>query len=289
MPSNSAPGILYVVATPIGNLEDMTLRGLRILKEAAVIAAEDTRHTRKLLAHFDIHTPLTSFHEHSAETTRGRLVDRLLAGESIALVSDAGTPGVNDPGHDLITDAVAAGVTVTPIPGASALLCAIVGSGLPMDRFRFEGFLPRRTAERRARLSSLVSVSETMVFFEAPHRLLKTLSDMSAVFGDRPACAARELTKIHEEFLRAPLPELSALLPETIRGEWSLVVAGSAAPPPETPAPADWRADLMRRLDAGESSRDASRAVADAHRLSRKEVYQEALSLKDNTGTGPSA
>jgi 16S rRNA (cytidine1402-2'-O)-methyltransferase len=280
MPSNTA-GTLYVVATPIGNLEDMTLRGLRIMKEADVIAAEDTRHTRKLLAHFDIHTPLTSFHEHSADASRARLVERLLAGDTIALVSDAGTPGVNDPGQDLIADAVAAGVTVTPIPGASALLSAIVGSGLPMDRFRFEGFLPRRTAERRARLSALASVSETMVFFEAPHRLLKTLSDMAAAFGHRPACAARELTKIHEEFLRAPLPEIAALLPETIRGEWSLVVAGSAAPAPETPTAVDWRSDLRARLDAGESSRDASRAVADAHALSRKEVYQEALALKN--------
>lgn len=278
MEFTEATGQLFVVATPIGNLEDITLRALRVLKEADLIAAEDTRHTRKLLAHFDIHTPLAAFHEHSTDAARDRLLARLLAGETIALVTDAGTPGVSDPGHELVNAAIAEGVPVTPIPGASAVLSALVGSGLPMDRFRFEGFLPRRTGERKAALAALAGEPETMVFYEAPHRLTATLRALAEAFGPRPACAARELTKVHEEFIRASLGELVGLLPDPIRGEWTIVVSGAGvAPRPAPETDTDWRADLARRLAAGESSRDASRAVAEAHGLRRKDVYAAAI------------
>ncbi len=276
-------GRLYVVSTPIGNLEDITLRALRVLKEASVIAAEDTRHTRKLTSHFDIHTPMVSFREHSTEADLNRLVERMRGGGSVALVTDAGTPGVSDPGPPLIAAAVAEGIPVVPIPGASAVLTALAGSGLPMDRFRFVGFPSRQASQRRRSLKELARSPETLVFYEAPHRLRITLADMAAAFGPRPACAARELTKVHEEFIRAPLTEIPALLPETVRGEWTIVIAGAdtlGEPPAAETEPAGWRDDLRRRLEAGESSKDAARAVAETHDIPRKQAYAEALRTK---------
>ncbi|HEY3267563.1 MAG TPA: 16S rRNA (cytidine(1402)-2'-O)-methyltransferase [Armatimonadota bacterium] len=273
------PGTLYVVSTPIGNLEDITLRALRVLREAHVVAAEDTRHTRKLLSHFDIHTPMVSFHEHSPEHQRARLLDRLLAGASVALVSDAGTPGVSDPGYPLVFDAVAAGVPVVPIPGASAALSALVASGLPTDRFRFVGFLPRKLSDRRAELSRLAADRDTLIILEAPHRIQKTLTELAEAFGPRAACAARELTKVHEEFIRGPLTEMLERLPDPILGEWTLVIGGSE-PLEEASDEADWLEDLSRRLAAGESTRDAARAVSETHRIPRKQAYEAAVNLK---------
>lgn len=278
-------GRLYVVATPIGNLEDITLRALRVLRESDVIAAEDTRHTRKLLSRYDIHTPMVSLHDYSTSRAVDRLVERMVSGESVAQVSDAGTPGISDPGYALITKAVEAGITVVPVPGASALLAALAGSGLPMDRLRFVGFLPRQAGQRRAFLRQLAAAPETLVLFEAPHRLRGTLTDAAAVLGSRAACAAKELTKIHEEFIRAPLDRLPGLLPETVRGEWTLVIAGcdeTAA----ADAPEPWEDELKRRLGDGESLRDAAKAVAEGSGLPRKTVYEAALRLRDRiTGT----
>lgn len=275
-------GTLYVVSTPIGNLEDVTLRALRVLREVSVIAAEDTRVTRKLLSRHDIHTPLVSLREHSSPLDVARLVDRLSGGEDVAFVSDAGTPGVSDPGPALVRQAIAAGIRLVPVPGASAVLAALVGSGLPLDRFRFVGFVSRQASQRRKQLQDLATARETLVFFEAPHRIRATLADMIRVFGPRPSCAARELTKIHEEFIRAPITELPEALPETIRGEWTVLVGGAQEEDAADGAGAgnDWREDLRRRLAAGESSKDAARAVAEAHGLSRREVYAEALRLR---------
>lgn len=282
------PGTLYIVSTPIGNLEDITFRALRLLKECHVIAAEDTRHTRKLLSHFDIHTPMVSFHEHSSPGDRRRLVERLLAGENVALVTDAGTPAVSDPGQDLVRDAVEAGVTIVPVPGPSAVLAALTGSGLPTDRFLFAGFLPRRASDRKAELDRLARAEETLVFYEAPHRLAKTMSDLADALGPRPACAARELTKIHEEFLRGTLAELRERIAEPVRGEWTIVVGGAGTAgetPDEAEMGEDWREDLRARLEAGESLRDASRAVAEARGLPRKEVYNTGLSVREEVGS----
>lgn len=283
----NARGTLSVVATPIGNLEDITLRALRTLKEADLIAAEDTRHTRKLLAHYDIHTPMVALHEHSTDADRQRLVARMESGAHVALVSDAGTPGVSDPGPPLVALAVAAEIPVVPVPGASAVLTALVGSGVPMDRFRFVGFLSRQQSQRRRILKELARAEDTLVFYEAPHRLAITLADMAAAFGPRPACAARELTKIHEEFIRATLDDLPARLPDPIRGEWTLIVSGAgpeaeAADEPEE----DWREELAQRLAAGESSRDAARAISESRNVPRKEAYAEALAWKSRRAEG---
>lgn len=196
-------GTLYLVATPIGNLEDISLRALRVLGEAAVIAAEDTRHTRKLLSHHGLHARLVSLHEHNERARAPALIERLLAGESIALVSDAGTPGLSDPGTDLVGAAVAAGVPIVPIPGPSAFLAALVASGLPASPVTFLGFLPVASGERRRALDSIRSLQHTLVLFEAPHRLLRTLRDLTQVLGgERRTAVARELTKVHEEVFR---------------------------------------------------------------------------------------
>jgi len=202
--SLSMPGILYIVATPIGNLEDITLRALRVLKEVDMIAAEDTRHTQILLSHHDIHTPLTSYHEHNEKTKSQELVTRLARGQNVALVSDAGTPAISDPGFRLVVRAIRAGVRIIPVPGASALTAVLSASGLPTDRFVFEGFLPARKTQRRERLQTLRDETRTLIFFEAPHRLKDTLGDIRELLGNREAVLAREVSKIHEEFLRGP-------------------------------------------------------------------------------------
>ncbi|MBU6421954.1 MAG: 16S rRNA (cytidine(1402)-2'-O)-methyltransferase [Gammaproteobacteria bacterium] len=226
-------GVLYVVATPIGNLEDLSPRACRILAEVQLIAAEDTRHTGSLLAHFGIRTPLLSLHEHNEARRTSRLVERLQAGESVALVSDAGTPLISDPGFDLVRAACAAGVTVTPIPGPSALIAALSVSGLPTDRFVFEGFLPAKSAARRARLETLATDTRTLVFYEAVHRLKDSLADMAQVFGEeRAAVVARELTKLHETLSRGTLAGLVAAFDKNndeLKGEVVVLVAGAPA------------------------------------------------------------
>ena len=278
-------GTLYLVATPLGNLEDITLRALRIMREARVIAAEDTRHTRKLLNHFEIATPTISYHEHSGSAGISRVLAALAEGD-VALVSDAGTPAISDPGADLVAAALAAGYPVTPIPGPSAVITALIASALPTDQFTFLGFLPRRTQERRALLASVRDEPRTLVFYEAPHRLRACLDDLLAVLGDRDACLARELTKVHEEWQRGTLSDLRARYQqEEPRGEYTLVVAsGQDAGHIETemePAEREEAARTRLRvlLAEGKSTRDAAARVAGELPMSRREAYRLALDV----------
>jgi len=291
-PLHPMPGTLYIVATPIGNLEDITLRALRLLKEADLVAAEDTRHTRMLLSHFGIDTPLLAYHQHSDAGRTDNLVRRMAEeGQTIALVTDAGTPGVSDPGVELVKAALAAKVAVVPIPGASAALCALVGSGLPPARFAFEGFLPRTKSSRRAKLSALAqSETRTLIFYESPQRAAETLSEMAAAFGpERPAAVGRELTKKFEEFVRGTLAEVAAhFAAHAARGEITVVVQGLGgddeipaeafpAEPPTVPEA------LQAALASGLSERDAVRQVSADLKLSRRDVYAEMLVLKGDT------
>ncbi len=220
-------GILYVVPTPVGNMEDITLRALRILKEADLILAEDTRTSGKLLKHYDIHNHLQSHHKFNEHGTSQAVVERLKAGETIALISDAGTPGISDPGFYLVREAVAAGIEVQCLPGATALIPALVSSGLPDDRFCFEGFLPQKKG-RQTRLESLREETRTMVFYESPYRVVKTLQQFAEVFGDdRKVSCCREISKVHEESVRGTLAEVIAHFKETEpRGEFVIVVGG---------------------------------------------------------------
>ena len=266
-------GTLYVVATPIGNLEDMTLRAVRILREVKLIAAEDTRTTRKLLAHFDIHTPLTSYHEYTEPAKIGRLLDRLAEGD-MALVSEAGMPGISDPGAPLIQAAIQRGLPVVPVPGASAILAALAVSGLSTESFLYLGFLPRRASDRRARLAQVAQATYTLVLFESPHRLRDTLADLHTVLGERPVALARELTKLHEEVWRGTLAAAIAHYAEVEpRGEFTLVVGGA------TPVAAVWdeaavRAALSEALAQGQHGREAARAVAAQAGWPSREVYE---------------
>ncbi|UUY08776.1 16S rRNA (cytidine(1402)-2'-O)-methyltransferase [Pseudomonas sp. J452] len=232
--SVTATGTLYVVATPIGNLDDISARALRILREVALIAAEDTRHSIRLLQHFGIATPLAACHEHNERDEGGRFLMRLLAGEDVALISDAGTPLISDPGFHLVRQARAAGVRVVPVPGACALIAALSAAGLPSDRFSFEGFLPAKTVGRQARLQQVAEDSRTLIFYEAPHRILECLADMREVFGaDRSAVLGRELTKTFETLKGLPLGELHdwvAADSNQQRGECVVLVAGWQAP-----------------------------------------------------------
>lgn len=279
-------GTLYLVATPIGNLEDITLRALRILREVPLIAAEDTRHTRKLLSHFGISTPALSYHEHSGPARTDTVLSALLQGD-VALVSDAGTPVISDPGEELVRAALAAGHAVVPIPGPVAAVSALIASGLPADQFTYLGFLPRRASERQAILEGVRDEPRTLVLYEAPHRLRETLADLLRVLGNRPACAARELTKLHEEFIRGPLDELRQHFAETTpRGEFTVMVGGAplGASRNANHAPArQHSADaLLRRLLAeGRSTRDAVDQVAEATGLPRRDLYHRALHLSD--------
>ncbi len=285
------PGTLYIVATPIGNLEDITLRALRLLKEADLVAAEDTRHTRMLLSHFDIGTPLVAYHQHSEAGRTENLVRQMAEdGRTIALVTDAGTPGVSDPGVELVRAALAANVTVIPIPGASAALCALVGSGLPPARFAFEGFLPRTKGPRRAKLAALARTeTRTLIFYESPQRIAETLAEMAAAFGpERPAAVGRELTKKFEEFVRGTLAEVAAhFAAHAARGEITMVVQGlggdsddetltEAAPAEPLSVPEA----LAAALALGLSERDAVRQVSTDLKLSRRDVYAAMLAAK---------
>ena len=276
-------GTLYLCATPIGNLGDMTFRAVETLKKVSLIAAEDTRHTRKLLSHFDIHVPLTSYHEHNRRSKGPELISLLHSGQDIALVSDAGMPGVSDPGEDLVQLALAESITVTPIPGANAALTALVASGLPTAKFLFAGFLPKAPAERRRHIAALREISETLIFYESPHQLLRTLTDLRAVLGERRAVAARELTKIHEEFVRGTLQELSVHFSSNRpRGEFTLLIAGAqgALEPVAATGAGDEKSDAAIRqqveqmISAGENKKDAIKKTASKLGLSRRRVYQ---------------
>ncbi|WP_295474114.1 16S rRNA (cytidine(1402)-2'-O)-methyltransferase [uncultured Pseudomonas sp.] len=232
--SNSATGSLYVVATPIGNLDDMSVRALKVLREVALIAAEDTRHSLRLMQHFGIATPLAACHEHNERNEGGRFIEKLLAGEDVALISDAGTPLISDPGYHLVRQARAAGVPVVPVPGPCALIAALSAAGLPSDRFIFEGFLPAKAVGRKTRLEQLREEPRTLIFYEAPHRILECLQDMEVVFGgERPAVLARELTKTFETLKGLPLAQLRAFVEadgNQQRGECVVLVAGWSEP-----------------------------------------------------------
>jgi 16S rRNA (cytidine1402-2'-O)-methyltransferase len=276
---------LYIVSTPIGNLEDITLRALRVLKEADTVAAEDTRRTRALLTHFGITKRLVSYYDAVESRRAPALVERLRAGEDIALVSDAGTPGLSDPGHRLVIAAAAAGIDVVPVPGPSALTTVLAVAGLPCDRFVFEGFLPARRAARERRLAELQSEERTLVFFEAPHRLAKTLEAMLVGFGDRPAVLGRELTKRYEEIRRGTVRGLhSALGDVAVRGEVTLVVGGAGKDErSEEESPADLDAAigtaLARARREGRSLRDVVDELAAGRHGRRREIYRRALAL----------
>lgn len=272
------PG-LYVVATPIGNLADITLRALDVLKRADLVACEDTRVTGKLLQHYGIRAPLLRYDDHSSDAARAALLERLRAGERIALVSDAGTPLVSDPGYKLLRAAAAAGVAIIPIPGASAALAALQVSALPPDRFLFAGFLPPKSAARRKAVAALASVPATLVFYETGPRLAASLADLAAELGPRPAAMARELTKLFEEVRRGTLAELAAHYRDAPppKGEIALVVG----PPAEEAAnESDVDALLARALEVM-SVRDAAASVAEASGQPRKDVYRRALALAE--------
>ena len=272
--------MLYVVATPIGNLEDITLRALRVLREVDLIAAEDTRHTRKLLSRYDIDTPVTSYHENNERAKAAALVRRLEAGESVALVSDAGTPTISDPGYHLIRAAVGKGVPVSPVPGVSAATAALSVSGLATDRFVFHGFLPARQGRRRETLRQLQGEERTLVFYEAPHRIRESIADMCEVLGDRAALVGRELTKVHEELLRGTLSQLAAGLEEAApRGEFVIVVAGCAEAPQVDEA--TLRSEIGRLLEAGHTANDTAKLVARNFSLAKRDAYKLVLEVAD--------
>jgi 16S rRNA (cytidine1402-2'-O)-methyltransferase len=267
------PGTIYLVATPIGNLEDITLRALRILKECDLIACEDTRHTRKLLTHFGIEKPLVSYHDHNEAQRATQLVRRAVAGESVAIVSDAGMPGISDPGYRVVRDAIEAGVNVVPIPGAVAVEAALAASGLPTDAFRFGGFLPSKTVKRRKALESLAGEEATLIFYEAPHRIVETLEDVIAALGDRPVVVARELTKLHEEFLRGMASEVLEVLRARpkVQGEITLLIGKG-----ETALRADVSlSDRVAGLISGGLSRmDAIKQAARERGLGKRDAYR---------------
>ncbi len=273
-------GTLYVVATPIGNLEDMTFRAIRVLREVSLVAAEDTRKSGLLLKHFDISSPMTSYFEHNKLAKLDRILDALATGD-VALISDAGTPGINDPGYELVRAAIAEGHTVVPVAGPSAFVAALSASGLPTERFTYLGFLPRRSSERREMLQRYAQVPETLVFYEAPHRVRETVDDLLAVLGpEREVVLARELTKRFEEFWRGPLADAAGHLAVTEpRGEYTVLVAGAE------PKRDDWNDEgVQRTLLALESEGvTGSRAVKQVAQLSgraRAEVYELWLRLQ---------
>jgi 16S rRNA (cytidine1402-2'-O)-methyltransferase len=269
---------LYIVATPIGNLEDITLRALRVLKEARLIAAEDTRTTRKLLSHYNIHTPLTSDHDHNRVRKIPVILKALDEGD-VALVSDAGTPGISDPGLELVRAAIDVGVSVVSIPGPSAVITALAASGMSADQFLFLGFLPRRKGERQGLLRSVSELPYTIVLYEAPHRLRRTLIDLQEVLGDRPIAAVREVTKLYEEVFRGTVSQCLEHF-VILRGEFTLVVSGR--PNGETPSSKEAEERLRSLLKQGVSSREAREQVAADTGIPRREVYRMWLRLKEN-------
>ena len=276
------PGTLYIVATPIGNLEDITLRALRVLKEVDLIAAEDTRHTQILLRHFGIRTPLTSYHEHNERAKARQLVERLQQGQSVALVSDAGTPAISDPGFRIVVEAVAAKVAIVPVPGAAALTAVLSAGGVPTDRFIFEGFLPAKQKERRTRLQAVRAETRTLVFYEAPHRLKETLNDMQAILGEREIVLAREVSKAYEEFLRGPLSNIIQQIAErTIKGELTLLVRGSEAPPAISQE--QLKNEIDRLKAEGMRVKEIAQLLGERHAYSKKEIYRIALAQKRST------
>jgi 16S rRNA (cytidine1402-2'-O)-methyltransferase len=277
-------GTLYLVATPIGNLEDISARALRILSEVRLVAAEDTRHSRRLLEHYGIQTPLTSYHEHNKLAKLDRVLQALAEGD-VALVSDAGTPGLNDPGYELVREVLAAGHPVSPIPGPSAPVSALVASGLPTDAFVYLGYLPRKAGERRRFLEEASSLPYTLIFLETPHRLLDALRDVHQVLGDRQAALGRELTKLHEEIVRGPVSQILEHFEQVPpRGEFTLVVAGKAR------EASGWSQEQVERalraaLDGGQPASQAAAQVAGQAGWNKRQVYRLALQISEEENT----
>jgi len=271
-------GILYVCPTPIGNLDDITFRVLDILRSVDIIAAEDTRHTLKLLNHFDIKKQMTSYHEHNIREKGPMIVDMLQSGKSVALVSDAGMPGISDPGEDIVKLCIEAGIQVMGLPGPSAALLALVISGLSTDKFAFEGFLPSKSTDRKKALEGLKGEERTIIFYESPHRLADSLKDMSAVLGNRRASLSRELTKKFEETIRGTLDELLSVANERqLKGEMVIVVQGAEKSEQEE---FDIGAMLLQLLEDGYSKKDAIRLVCEKTGAPKNQVYSESLRLK---------
>ena len=275
-------GVLYVVATPIGNLEDISLRALRILKEADLIACEDTRQSRKLLDHYAISKPLVSYHEHNERQRAEELLARLQAGSSIALISDAGMPGISDPGYRVVKLAIENGISVVPVPGASAVVAGLAASGLPSDAYEFRGFLPAKAGPRRTALEEVRNHLHTVVFYEAPHRIVESLEDIVQILGpERPLVIARELTKLHEEFIRGTAAEVLKLAREReLKGEITLLIGKSEGQPTDPP-----KLDLRSRLeeimhDQKLDEKAALKVLAKEQGLSKSAVYRELQRVK---------
>lgn len=279
----SETGTLYLVATPIGNLEDITLRALRVLKEVDIIAAEDTRQTIKLLNHFEIKNTLVSYHEHNKNEKGSQLIQKLLEGKNIALVSDAGCPGISDPGEDLVRRAVDEGITVTMLPGPAAVITGVVLSGLPSGRFSFEGFLPMNKRMRTERLKSIKDDTRTLVFYEAPHKLIHTLRDLREIMGNRHISLARELTKVHEEVIRCTLDEaIEKYEAQPPKGEYVLVLEGANQKAVEEAKIASWNELSLEEhikyyTDNGIDRKEALKKVASDRGISKREVYNSLL------------
>ncbi|NLY55343.1 MAG: 16S rRNA (cytidine(1402)-2'-O)-methyltransferase [Firmicutes bacterium] len=278
-------GRLFICATPIGNLQDITLRCLQVLKEAELIAAEDTRHTRKLLNHYDIGTPLTSLHEHNERRKSELILQKLLDGKNVAVVSDAGMPGISDPGGLLIAKALAHGIQVEAVPGPSAVITALSLSGLPMERFIFDGFLPRTRKERVKYFEQISGEERTIVFYEAPHRLVDALRDLAEIIPDRPIAVCRELTKQHEEVFRGTVGEaLEHFQSQGVKGEIT-VVLGGVAKSKATEGSVDCamvKDRLQELLQSGHSTKDAIRIIVDETGIRRNIVYRLATELEKN-------
>jgi len=281
-------GTLYVVATPIGNLKDITFRAIEIFEKVALIAAEDTRHTRKLLAHFNIKSRLLAYHEHNEEQSAKGIMEKLRAGSSVALVSNAGTPTVSDPGYRLITAAIRENITVVPVPGVSAAITALSASGLPSDRFCFFGFLPARSKKRLASLKAIAELESTLIFYESPKRIISVMEDMIIAFGDRYAVLSREMTKAYEEFLRGPLSELVAELRnrQAVKGEITLLVAGGKAE--QTVCFEDIRHQVEIVLKTGKTGvLSLAKEFSKSSGLSKNELYEKIQTLKHHMEHSP--
>lgn len=270
------PGVLYIVSTPIGNLEDITARAVRVLGEADLIACEDTRQTRKLLDHYGISKPAVSYHEHNEAARSAELIERMSGGENIALVSDAGTPLISDPGYRVVRAAIDAGITVTPIPGPSAALAALAASGLATDAFRFCGFLPPKMTQRRKILTDLQDEDCTLIFYEAPHRIVEALEDIVSTMGPRPVVVAREVTKMHEEFLRGTAEEIRAELAQraSIRGEITVLIGKGAAVTLDDRSIEEAVQELEQQ---GVARMEAIKRVAKARGISKRDAYRQVL------------
>jgi len=266
-------GILYLVATPIGNLEDMSPRAVRILRESVLVAAEDTRHTGTLLKHFEIKSPLTSYFEHNKISKLDRILEALADGD-VALVSDAGTPAINDPGYELVQAALASGFDVRPVPGPSAPISALAVSGLPTDSFLYLGYLPHKSTERRKAMGQVSDLTYTLIFLESPHRIVDSLADILSVLGDRRICVAREMTKMFEEFWRGPVSgAIEYFKSKEPRGEFTLVIEGKKSEDRGRWTEEELQETIKKELQAGKSAKEISAELAEASGWNKKEVY----------------